>query len=229
MAVRTAIRETRNGNGNGANGAGVLLLDEHPIWLDALERILESAGIRVLGKVTSPEAAVQTVAAAHPDALVASIELPGADMDWVECLRRARERCPSLKIVALSMHDDAFHLSTALAAGADAYVAKTATAEEVAQTVRECLAHTNGNKRSRARELEESAAQPALTGRELEILRLVARGYTNVQIAERLWVTKWTVKFHLVNAYRKLGVSNRTQAARYVFDHGLAQPLDRSA
>jgi DNA-binding CsgD family transcriptional regulator len=69
-----------------------------------------------------------------------------------------------------------------------------------------------------------------LTARELEIVHLVARGYTNVQIAQRLWVTKWTVKFHLANAYRKLGVSNRTQAARYLFDHGLSDlPVDRSA
>jgi DNA-binding NarL/FixJ family response regulator len=233
MAVRTTIRETRNGSGNG-NGSGaltggVVLLDEHPIWLDALEQILRSSGVRVIGKATSPEAAVQMVVTERPAALVASIELPTSEMDWVECLRRARDRAPGLKIVAVSMHDDAFHLSTALAAGADAYVAKTATAPEVAQTVRDCLEHANGTKRpARARALEE-AAQPALTARELEILRLVARGYTNVQIAERLWVTKWTVKFHLVNAYRKLGVSNRTQAARYVFDHGLAHPLDRSA
>ena len=72
--------------------------------------------------------------------------------------------------------------------------------------------------------------RPALTARELEIVHLVARGYTNAQIAQRLWVTKWTVKFHLVNAYRKLGVSNRTQAARYLFDHGLSElPVERSA
>ena len=69
-----------------------------------------------------------------------------------------------------------------------------------------------------------------MTGRELEILHLVARGHTNAEIAERLWVTKWTVKFHLANAYRKLGVSNRTQAARYVFNRGLAAlPRDESA
>jgi DNA-binding CsgD family transcriptional regulator len=78
--------------------------------------------------------------------------------------------------------------------------------------------------------LAELPPPPALTARELEIVHLVARGYTNVQIAQRLWVTKWTVKFHLANAYRKLGVSNRTQAARYLFDHGLSDlPVDRSA
>ena len=72
--------------------------------------------------------------------------------------------------------------------------------------------------------------QHGLTARELEIVQLVAHGYTNAQIAERLCVTKWTVKFHLVNAYRKLGVSNRTQAARYLFEHGLSGlPVERSS
>jgi DNA-binding NarL/FixJ family response regulator len=203
-----------------------VLLDEQPLWLDGLERALAGAGITVVGKATSPEAALDLVAAEQPDALVASIELPGSGMDGVECLRRARERMPGLRIVALSAQHDAFHLAAAAAAGAHAYLPKTVEATELATTVLDCLASTDkpGSCVSRTRELNGNGAnsvQPALTPRELEILYLVARGYTNAQIAERLWVTKWTVKFHLANAYRKLGVSNRTQAARYIFDHGL--------
>ena|ERR1700693_3821231 len=226
MPVRTTIREADNGHA--AGDGEVVLLDEHPIWLDALETVLSSKGIRVIGKVTSPEAALELVDSGRPDALVASIELPSSDMGGVECLRRARERSPGLRIVAFSTYHDPFHHSAAATAGADAYLSKTADASEVAETIRECLA--NGSKQSRcSRELENSPARPALTARELEIVHLVAHGYTNVQIAERLWVTKSTVKFHLVNAYRKLGVSNRTQAARYLFDHGLSDlPVDRS-
>ena len=98
-------------------------------------------------------------------------------------------------------------------AGADAYLPKTAPAVEIADTVSSCLA--SGSKRSGCSvELEGYSPPPSLTARELEIVHLVARGYTNAQIAQRLWVTKWTVKFHLANAYRKLGVSNRTQASR---------------
>jgi DNA-binding NarL/FixJ family response regulator len=214
-----------------------VLLDEQPLWLDGLERALAGAGIKVVGKATSPEAALELVAAEQPDALVASIELPGSRMDGVECLRRARERMPGLRIVALSAQHDAFHLAAAAAAGAHAYLPKTVEATELATTVLECLVSSDkpGSCVSRARGLNGNGAtsrvQPALTPRELEILYLVARGYTNAQIAERLWVTKWTVKFHLANAYRKLGVSNRTQAARYIFDHGLPQVSldDRSA
>ena len=75
----------------------------------------------------------------------------------------------------------------------------------------------------------ENNSRQALTARELEIVQLVSRGYTNGQIAKKLWVSRSTVKFHLTNAYRKLGVSNRTQAARYLFDHGLSgEPVDSS-
>jgi DNA-binding NarL/FixJ family response regulator len=206
-----------------------VLLDEHPIWLDALETVLSEKGIRVIAKVTSPEAALELLDSAKPDALVASLELPSAEMDGVECLRRARERSPGLRIVAFSTYQDPFHLSAAATAGADAYLPKTAPASEVTETIRECLAN-GATRKGCAQELEDGPTPPALTARELEIVHLVARGYTNAQIAERLWVTKWTVKFHLVNAYRKLGVSNRTQAARYLFDHGLSElPVDRSA
>jgi DNA-binding NarL/FixJ family response regulator len=226
MAVRTTIREADRAPA--ADHGVVVLLDEHPIWLDALETVLRSSGIGVAGKATSPEAALALVESEKPDVLVASIDLPGSDMDGFECLRRARERSPQLRIVAFSTYHDPFHLSAAATAGADAYLPKTADGREIAETIRACL--TNGSGRtSCSRELEDAPAPPALTARELEIVHLVARGYTNAQIAERLWVTKWTVKFHLANAYRKLGVSNRTQAARYLFDHGLSElPVERS-
>jgi DNA-binding NarL/FixJ family response regulator len=228
MAVRATIGDVRHGNG-AEKHCDVVLLDEHPIWLDALETVLSEKGIRVIAKVTSPEAALELLDSAKPDALIASLELPSSEMDGVECLCRARERSPALRIVAFSTYHDPFHLSAAATAGADAYLPKTAPASEVAETILECLAN-GGSRKGCARQLEDGPAPPTLTARELEIVHLVARGYTNAQIAERLWVTKWTVKFHLVNAYRKLGVSNRTQAARYLFDHGLSElPVDRSA
>jgi DNA-binding NarL/FixJ family response regulator len=206
-----------------------VLLDDHPLWLDGLEAALSAAGIRVIAKVTCPEAALEIVGAEAPDGLVASLELTGSALDSVSCLRLAKDRTPALRIIALSAHHDGFHLSAAVAAGADAYLSKTASADEIASSVRNCLkGATCDEETPRARE-QAAASGPALTTRELEMLHLVARGYTNAQIATKLWVTKWTVKFHLANAYRKLGVSNRTQAARYVFDHGLSElPLERS-
>jgi DNA-binding NarL/FixJ family response regulator len=227
VLVRTTIREADQGNG--AREGEVVLLDEHPIWLDALENVLSSQGIRVIGKVTSPEAALELVASKKPDALVASIELASSEFDGIECLRRARMQSPDLRIVAFSTSHDAFKISAAASAGADAYLPKTADASEVAETVRACL--VTGRKQGLcASEQDGGPKRHALTARELEIVQLVARGFTNGQIAQRLWVSRSTVKFHLINAYRKLGVSNRTQAARYVFDRGLPElPVNRSA
>jgi len=207
-----------------------VLLDEHPIWLDALEDILSSKAIRVVGRATSPRAALKLVDSEKPDALLASLELWSSEMDGVECLRRARELAPGLGIVAFSTHHDPLHLEAAVAAGADACLPKTAAVSEVTEAVQHCLGRGKPKSRTRARSASVGPKQPTLTTRELEIVQLAAHGYTNAQIAERLWVTKWTVKFHLVNAYRKLGVSNRTQAARYLFDHGLSGlPVKRSS
>jgi len=218
LAVRPRVEEP---HAEQSMGGAVVLFDEHPIWLDALENILSSSAVRVVGKTTSPEVALKLVDAERPDALVASLELWSSEMDGVDLLRRARELVPGLQIVALSTHHDRVHLDAAARAGADAYVPKTAHASEVAETVRDCLAVEKRRPRAREAKGKGRPKQRALTARELQVVHLAAHGYTNTQIAERLWITKRTVKFHLVNAYRKLGVSNRTQAARYLFERGL--------
>src|ERR1044072_7899013 len=120
VAVRTTIRGAEHGHA--AEERAVVLLDEHPIWLDALEHVLSTQGISVVGKATSPEAALDLVESEKTDGLVASVELPGSDMDGFECLRRARERSPELRIVAFSTHHDPFPLSTPATAGAAAYL-----------------------------------------------------------------------------------------------------------
>jgi DNA-binding NarL/FixJ family response regulator len=210
-----------------------VLLDEQPIWLNALGRIVARALVPV-GSVTSPREALRLLDAERPELFVASIDIESAELDGLECVRHARARAPELLIIALSARENAFRRSAATAAGADVFVPKTVSEEQLLESVSDCLARGPEQRSSRAREPKGEAGGPPaaseLTPRELEILHLVSRGYTNMEIAKQLWVTKWTVKFHLVNAYRKLGVSNRTQAARYVFDRGLtSMPVDRSA
>jgi DNA-binding NarL/FixJ family response regulator len=195
----------------------VVVLDEHPIWIDALEMILAKGGIRVVGKATDPATALELVCSKEPDALIAPLVLGNSEMEALELLGRARERRPRLRLIVFASHDDGFQLSAATSVGADAYLPKTVTAVKVLETVRACLEGEH-----RPAPCAEAVASPALTRRELEIVTLAARGYTNSQIAERLWVTRWTVKYHLANAYKKLGVSNRTQAARRLFERRLS-------
>ncbi|HEU4451379.1 MAG TPA: response regulator transcription factor [Gaiellaceae bacterium] len=201
-----------------------VLLDQHPLWLDAVENVLHRIGVEVKGKATSPHHAIALVEEHRPSLLVTAVEMDG-DVDGIECLALARERVPGLKVIVLSAYSDGEYVDGALAAGADAYVVKTAHADDLASAIRQAFDHSiylarshNGRHERRRESVEESWG---LTRRELEILTLVAEGHSNAQLARMLWVTEQTVKFHLSNIYRKLNVANRTEASRWAQVHGL--------
>jgi DNA-binding NarL/FixJ family response regulator len=202
-----------------------VVLDQHPIWLDGVQSILERIGVDVLGKTTDPDEILELVSKHHPDVLVTSIELADPDVDGLVCLRLATQRQASLKAVVLSAYDDAEHIEAALAAGAIAYVVKTAHPDDFAAAIRQSFDHSvfmAGSQAAPPAEKAEPAADTrGLTRRELEILRLVAEGHSNAELAKMLWVTEQTVKFHLSNIYRKLDVSNRTEASRWAQIQGL--------
>ena len=132
------------------------------------------------------------------------------------------ELFPDVKVAILSVSQDPELIQTALKRGASAYIVKSIAPEDLAAALRQAL---DGNVFTTAGVTEdpgERAARDAgLTDRELVIVRAVARGLSNEAIAKELWVAEQTVKFHLTNIYRKLGVSNRTEAARYAFEQGL--------
>ena len=212
---------------NGSDGhRTAVLLDQHPLWLDAVEHlVLSRIGIEVVGKATTAAAALDMIRAHEPDVFVTGLRLARGEIDAIACIRHARELAPKIKVVVLSMYDDEHSVDRALDAGADAYVVKTAQPDDIASAIRQAFEHSihyagprNGIAPARVKKNGESLH---LTRRELEILRLVAEGRTNGELARMLWVTEQTVKFHLVNVYRKLGVGNRTEAARYAFEHGL--------
>ena len=123
------------------------------------------------------------------------------------------------------MYEDHEHIDAAFAAGADAYVVKTAHPDDLSLAVRQAFEHSVylAHARPAPPPLDNS---PGLTRREIEILQLVAEGQSNASVAKMLWVTEQTVKFHLSNIYRKLGVANRTEASRWAQLQGLLdQPL----
>ncbi len=202
-----------------------VLLDEHPLWLEGVEQVLARIGIEVKGKATSPEHALAMIEEHAPSLLVTGIEMENGQMDGLECLALAKQRAPELKVIVLSAYSDPQYVDAALAAGAEAYVLKTAHADDLASAIRQAFDHSiyfarghNGKSRSSRETIEEAWG---LTRRELEILTLVAEGHSNAQLARMLWVTEQTVKFHLSNIYRKLNVSNRTEASRWAQVHGL--------
>jgi DNA-binding NarL/FixJ family response regulator len=199
------------------------------MWLDAVEQVLRGIGIRVVGKTTSTTEALALVEEHRPELLITELEGTNGELSGLALIERSRAAVPSLRPLVLSMHQDAQIIDAALVAGASAYVVKTAHPEDLASAVRQAFSHSvylAGRPKFAPAPVEAAADavdEPGLTRRELEILRLVADGHSNAQLARMLWVTEQTVKFHLSNIYRKLDVANRTEASRWAQLHGLLE------
>ncbi|HEY6584390.1 MAG TPA: response regulator transcription factor [Gaiellaceae bacterium] len=203
-----------------------VLLDPHPIWLDAVQLVLDRVGVEVVAKTTSGNEAATLVEQHRPDLLTVELDALPGEPAGLEVLRQGRVAVPELRAIVLSRHHDPAHIDSALAAGAAAYVVKTAHPDDVASAVRQAFDHSVFMPGGQAG--DGVPAKPArrerpggLTRRELEILKLVAEGHSNAALARMLWVTEQTVKFHLSNVYRKLGVANRTEASRWAQRNGV--------
>jgi DNA-binding NarL/FixJ family response regulator len=203
-----------------------ILVDQHPLWLDTVEQVVSRVGVEVVTKTTHTTEALERLEETAPDLLITEIQAPDGEPDGIALLRQACERHSELKAIVLSMYDDPEHVDSAFAAGAVAYVLKTAHQDDLTSAIRQAFEHSiylaTGMPRSpvpaRPAVPEDS---PGLTRRELEILQLVAEGHSNAELARMLWVTEQTIKFHLSNIYRKLDVSNRTEASRWAQLRGL--------
>jgi len=204
-----------------------IIADPHPLWLDAVEQVLDGVGIRTVGKTTSAAEAIELVRKLEPDILIAELASFDGQLEGLTLLEQARE-IEGVRSIVLSLHHEPRHIDAALAAGAVAYVIKTAHPDDLASAIRQVFDHSiylsNSSVLTRSSREAVEDDGPGLTRRELEILRLVAEGHSNAQLARMLWVTEQTVKFHLSNVYRKLGVANRTEASRWAQLNGLLDP-----
>ena len=211
-----------------------VLLDPDLRWLEAVELVLEQAGVDVVVRTTSAEQALSEIRHRNPDLLVTEAQVNGEANDGIETVRRAHAMAPELKSIVLSSEQDQRRIAAAFDAGAIAYFVKPARPKDLPAAVRRAFggpiylssaglaaAH---ERKPRTSGGDTSSGDTRLTRREREILRLVMQGLTNTEVAQALWVTEPTVKFHLSNIYRKLGVSNRAEAARWAREHGLQPP-----
>ena len=207
------------------NGRTAVLVDQHPLWLDAVSMVVGDLGMSIVGTATSGREGLALITEHRPDVVVTGIQMPAGDIDGIELVRAGKEAVPTLRAIVLSVYDDTKHIDAALAAGAVAYVIKTAHPDDLRSAIRQAFAHSVYLPGSRTAAVQATHAPtedlPDLTRRELEILQLVAEGHSNTQLAKMLWVTEQTVKFHLSNVYRKLDVANRTEASRWAQLHGL--------
>ena len=191
----------------------------------ALER---AGGFDVVGEALNGGQVLPLIRRLQPDLVLLDLRMP--QMDGLTCLTKIRKEFPDMKVAMLSVSQDPELIQTALKRGANAYIVKSIDPDHLAGVLRQAL---EGNVFTTAGITEdpgERAAKDAgLTERELGIVRAVARGLSNEAISKELWVAEQTVKFHLTNIYRKLGVTNRTEAARYAFEQGLVEPEPDSA
>jgi DNA-binding NarL/FixJ family response regulator len=202
--------------------ARAVIADDHPLFLEALTAALDGAGVEVVGAVESGSEVLESVAEHGPDAVILDLEMPG--MGGIECLKELRRSYPGVRVVIVSGHDDPPSIQEALDAGATCFIGKSVQPSDLAATVRAVIdappgIHFNATDPPLLRLDVEGAGKPEgkrLTKRERQIVLLAADGRSNSQIATELTVTEQTVKFHLSNIFKKLGVTNRTQAAAVV-------------
>jgi DNA-binding NarL/FixJ family response regulator len=202
----------------------VLLADDHRLTLAGVRRVLDESGdIVVVGEAYSGVDVLPLVRSTDPDLVVLDLQMP--KMDGLSCLDLIRRHHPDLKVVIFSATTTHAEISTALRNGANAYVLKTVNPLDLPAVIRQAAEGTVYYQ-------PPPAAVPAvkdtadLTERERTILGAVMRGLSNKAISQEFWVTEQTVKFHLSNVYRKLGVPNRTAAARFAHEHGLIDAAD---
>jgi len=213
----------------GEESAGVLRLvvaDDHPIWRDAVERDLAAAGLLVVGVAGDGEKAVRVCTATHPDVLVCDLQMPGLNGVQVT----AAVVPLGVKVLVLSASGEQSDVLDAVKAGATGYLLKSASAEELVAAVRRTAAGEAvftaglaGLVLGEYRRTATDAGAPKLTGRETDVLRLVAKGLTAREAAERLGLSHRTVENHVQNTLSKLQLHNRSQLVRYALEQGLAE------
>jgi DNA-binding NarL/FixJ family response regulator len=195
-----------------------VLVDDQHVWLDALASIVEAAGIRVVGKATSADEALALIEETNPSLLVSDLRLPAEDVSGGELVREAIKRRPELHAVIVSGDDDTVSINEALSSGAAVFVSKRSYAADITVAIKQVFNRSfflAPRVRGESEQCDRAERLPSLTRREGEILALVAEGLSNSKMARLLWLSEQTVKFHLSNIYRKLGVANRTAAARW--------------
>jgi DNA-binding NarL/FixJ family response regulator len=205
---------------------GVLIVDDHPVVRDGLRGVFTGdPGFEVLGEAPDGERAVALAEARRPDVVLMDLRMPGGD--GVTAIRALSERVPSARVLVLTTYDTDSDVLPAIEAGATGYLLKDAPRAELLRAVRSAATGEAVLSPAVATRLMGQVREPAeepLSARELEVLKLVARGATNRDAAARLFISEATVKTHLLHIYAKLGVNDRAAAVAEGYERGLLVP-----
>jgi DNA-binding NarL/FixJ family response regulator len=207
----------------------VMVVDDHPMWRDAVERDLAAAGLDVVAVAADGRAALARFPAARPQVVVLDLQIPAPD--GVEVTAEMVRQDPSIRVLILSASGEQADVLAAVKAGATGYLVKSASREELLTAVRRVAAgdpvFTPGLAGLVLGEFQRISDEPTepddsgLTERETEVLKMVAKGMSYRQIAERLVLSHRTVQNHVQNTLRKLQMHNRVELTRYAIERGL--------
>ena len=206
----------------------LLIADDHEVVRSGLKAMLGGTDIKVVGEVTTGQAAVEYVLKNEVDVVLLDVRMP--DGDGLNTLGRIKLDKPSLPILMLSYVDNPPYVARAVALGANGYLLKDCTRDELVGAIKTAAAGENTWTRERLLRITGALATPRLqadvevplTEREAQVLRHMAGGLTNKQIADALGISYETVKEHVQHVLGKIGVSDRTQAALWAVRNGLA-------
>lgn len=196
----------------------MLLADDHTMFREGLAGLLASyGGLEVVGQTTNDEGAVAIAREAKPDVVIMQVQMPFERAKRI--LDRIRQISPTPKVIIVTMLEEPGLMSEFLGLGVSAYLLKSASSRHLIGAVRAAVFDPESENvavgmPAVALEHSEEGSEGVLTARQLEILLLTARGLSNRQIASRLQVAEGTVKRHLVDTYKKMGVGSRSEAAR---------------
>lgn len=208
---------------SGNQAIRVILVDDHAVVRSALRLLLEGEeGIEVVAEAGDAEAAVRYAKGHRPDVLILDIHMPGGS--GLAAIPRIREQSPDTRIVMLTMQAETSAAREALQAGVQGYILKEAASEELVKAVRMAAqgkTYLQPELGARLAAEPEWASPDDLSDRETEVLRLIALGHTNNEIAEALYLSVRTVESHRAHIQQKLGMTSRSDLVRYALDRGL--------
>lgn len=206
----------------------VMVVDDHPIWRDGVARDLSERGFPVVATAPDAAAALRIVAAVRPDVVLMDLHFASGGPSGVDATRQILTVVPGTRVLVLSASGEHADVLEAVKAGASGYLVKSASLDELADAVTRTAAGDAvftaglaGLVLGEYRRMAGTSDQPQLTDRETEVLRLVAKGMTARQIAERLVISPRTVENHVQSTLHKLQLHNRVELARYAIEHGL--------
>ena len=203
----------------------IVLADDHVVVRSGLRMVLDrEEGFEVVSEAGDAESAIRTVLGHKPTVLVLDLNMPG-ELTSLEAIPRVAEVSPGTRVVVLTMQEDPEFARQALRAGAMGYVLKEAADDELVEAVRraargDTYLNPSLGARLAAAPLEPAGPPDDLTEREVEVLRLIALGHTNAEIASQLYLSVRTVESHRAHIQQKLGRSTRAELVRYALDHG---------